>query len=56
MSVQSFDYVVVGGGLAGLVVASRLSEDPNVRVVVIEAGGDVAHSPDVMVPGVFTCQ
>ncbi|EUC56011.1 choline dehydrogenase [Rhizoctonia solani AG-3 Rhs1AP] len=35
---KEFDYLVVGGGLAGLVVANRLSENPNVRVGVIEAG------------------
>lgn len=33
------DYVVVGGGSAGCVLAARLSEDPNAHVVLIEAGG-----------------
>lgn len=32
----SFDYVVCGGGLTGLTVASRLSEDPDISVLVIE--------------------
>jgi choline dehydrogenase len=36
---QEFDYVIVGAGSAGCVLAARLSQDPNVRVVLVEAGG-----------------
>jgi choline dehydrogenase-like flavoprotein len=33
-----FDYVILGGGTAGMVVAGRLSENPNITIAVIEAG------------------
>ena len=36
---QLFDYVIVGGGTAGLVLANRLSENSDFSVAVIEAGG-----------------
>ncbi|GAB1316822.1 Glucose oxidase [Madurella fahalii] len=39
-AIEDFDYIIVGAGTTGLVVANRLSEDPSVTVAVIEPGTD----------------
>jgi choline dehydrogenase len=45
-----FDYIVVGAGSAGCIVASRLTEDPSIRVLLVEAGGS-DRSPIIAMPG-----
>ncbi len=46
---EDFDYVIVGAGTAGCVLANRLSADPRARVCLIEAGGKDSH-PLIHVP------
>src|SRR5215208_56166 len=52
---SSFDHVIVGAGAAGCVLANRLSEDPDVRVLLIEAGGRDTH-PNIKIPAAFANQ
>src|ERR671930_313041 len=52
---RAADYVVVGAGSAGCVLAARLSEDPAARVLLLEAGGRDRH-PNVKIPAAFAKQ
>src|SRR3712207_2933149 len=52
MSADSFDYVIVGAGAAGSVLANRLTEDPGVTVCVLEAGPP-DRNPFIHIPAGF---
>jgi choline dehydrogenase len=49
---EQFDYVIVGAGSAGCVLAARLSEDPDVSVALLEAGGEDT-APEIRIPAIF---
>ncbi|KAJ5345669.1 aryl-alcohol dehydrogenase [Penicillium brevicompactum] len=50
---QEFDYIVIGAGIGGLVISSRLSED-DTKILLIEAGPDCADDPRIEIPGLVT--
>ncbi|THU99575.1 alcohol oxidase [Dendrothele bispora CBS 962.96] len=48
---QGYDYIIVGGGLSGLTLANRLSENPGTSVLVLEAGSTHFDDPLIDIPG-----
>jgi len=53
MAGQEFDFIIVGGGSSGCVLANRLSENPDMRVLLLEAGGKDSH-PYIHMPVGFS--
>ena len=50
---ETYDFIVIGGGTAGLAVAARLTEDPNIVVGVLEVGKSRLDDPLVDTPATF---
>ncbi|EGF98221.1 uncharacterized protein MELLADRAFT_69449 [Melampsora larici-populina 98AG31] len=48
MEEYAFDYVIIGGGTAGCVLANRLSEDPTITVLLVEGGPNDQNLPEVL--------
>jgi choline dehydrogenase-like flavoprotein len=53
MSTETYDIIIIGGGTSGLVLANRLSENPNLQVIVLESGEDRSADPNTLTPGAW---
>lgn len=50
---HQYDFIIIGGGTAGLVMAARLTEIPNIFVGVLEAGAANIGDPMIMMPAMY---
>ncbi|TGO30450.1 hypothetical protein BPAE_0005g00460 [Botrytis paeoniae] len=53
MSTEIYDIIIIGGGTSGFVLANRLSEDPNLQIIVLESGEDRSADPNTLTPGAW---
>ncbi|KAG6828989.1 hypothetical protein H0H92_006061 [Tricholoma furcatifolium] len=50
---KTYDFIIVGGGTAGLTLAARLSENPSINIIVLEAGDNTIGEPLTSIPASF---